>query len=297
VLYRLSLLKSWRFPVPVIVVGNINVGGTGKTPLVIALVEQLRRQGYHPGVVSRGYGSQAPHYPYTVTEQSQTSESGDEPRLIVKRTGVPLVIGSDRVAACQQLLSQFKCDVIVSDDGLQHYRLARDIECVVVDGERGFGNGHCLPVGPLREPVSRLRSVDFIISNGDSSSLQVGGLTPTIMQLSQSGFRQLSSDDIISRQQWHSGMTIHAVAGIGNPDRFFTALRAQGFEVIEHRFPDHHQFVANDLEFGDALPVVMTEKDAIKLPAAVPDHWWSVPVTADIDNAFYSQLIKQLERV
>ena len=290
--YRLGIKQQWQPPVPVIVVGNVTVGGTGKTPLVIALVEQLRQQGFNPAVVSRGYGSQAPQYPFAVMPASASREAGDEALLIAQRTQAPVVIDSDRVAAVAYCLNHFDSDVIVSDDGLQHYRLGRAIECVVVDGQRGFGNGQCLPVGPLREPLTRLNAVDMIVCNGAAiDGLPVPSYT---MQLQSRGLRNLATGETLSAADWRSEKTVHAVAGIGNPQRFFAALRQQGFEVIEHPLADHHDLTPDELNFTDHKPVIMTEKDAVKLDGAVSDNWWVVPVDADIAPAFYNELVAKL---
>jgi tetraacyldisaccharide 4'-kinase len=255
-LYAAGLLRHVRLPLAVIVVGNITVGGTGKTPLVIWLARWLRQSGYRPGIVTRGYGGRAREWPQMVQADSDPASVGDEPILLARHADCPVVADPDRVRAARTAMAG-GCDVIISDDGLQHYRLARDVEIAVVDGDRRFGNGRCLPAGPLREPVGRLAAVDARVTNG---AAQAGELA---MQLVETRFRALDSD-----RDWpvaeFRGRRAHAVAGIGNPQRFFDHLRRLGVEVIEHAFPDHHHFTPVDVGFPDALPILMTEKDAVK---------------------------------
>ncbi|MGH8125161.1 MAG: tetraacyldisaccharide 4'-kinase [Rhodanobacteraceae bacterium] len=278
-LYRRGWLRARKLAVPVIVVGNIVAGGAGKTPLTIALVEGLREYGFKPGVVSRGYGGSA-REPMVLGGQPDAGVVGDEPTLIRLRTGVPVAIGAKRPEAARLLLAD-GVDVIVADDGLQHYALARDIEICVVEGARRFGNGRLLPAGPLREPPSRLRTVDFIVCNGGEPQANE---VPMRLRMEDAhnlagGFgRPLSA---------FAGQRVHAVAGIGNPGRFFEALRECGINVIEHPFPDHHRYAEDDFKFGDALPVLMTEKDAIKCHAFAENDWWSVPVSAKFPESFF----------
>lgn len=269
--------RAQSLPVPVIVVGNIAVGGTGKTPFVIWLIERLRSWGFRPGIVSRGYGGRARVYPYAVRADSDPADSGDEPLLLARRCACPVVVAPDRVAAARVLLASHDIDVVVSDDGLQHYRLARDLEICVVDGARGLGNGALLPAGPLRESPQRLREVDLVVVNGagwDDPSLH-----PLRMQLMSHEVRALRGDAAQPLSAFRH-QRVHAVAGIGNPQRFFEALREQGIEVIAHAFADHHGYSAADLDFADSLPVLMTEKDAVKCAAFAAPHWWAVPVAA-----------------
>lgn len=255
-LYAVGVLRRVRLPLAVIVVGNITVGGTGKTPLVIWLARWLRQSGYRPGVVTRGYGGRARDWPQVVHAHSDPAAVGDEPILLARHADCLVVADPDRVRAAQTVMAG-GCDVIISDDGLQHYRLARDVEIAVIDGDRRFGNGRCLPAGPLREPVGRLTAVDACVTNGAARTGEHA------MQLVETRFRALGSD-----RNWpvteFRGRRVHAVAGIGNPQRFFAHLRRLGVELIEHPFPDHHQFTAADVGFPDALPVLMTEKDAVK---------------------------------
>ena len=294
-IYVNGLLPSRAMPVPVIIVGNISVGGTGKTPLLIALCEYLIQQGFKPGVVSRGYGAAASgEYPVAVNDAAAVY--GDEPVLIRQRTACPVVIGSDRVAAAKMLLAENECDVILSDDGMQHYRLKRDIEIAVVDNSRKFGNGFCLPAGPLREPVSRLRKVDILACHGRTDDkyhfhLEFG----KVINLQTGEKRNL---DVFATG------AVHAVAGIGHPGRFFSQLRARGVEVIEHAFPDHHAYTTDDLAFADNLPILMTEKDAVKCKHLQPvsksgdtiKNIWAVPVSAEISDQLGFDLIELIRQ-
>ncbi|MDT8311187.1 MAG: tetraacyldisaccharide 4'-kinase [Methylophaga sp.] len=285
--YQRGFFKSQRLPVPVIIIGNINVGGSGKTPLVLWLAQQLQQRGWRPGIISRGYGGNAAHYPLTVTANTPVGESGDEPKLLALRSQCPVVVAPDRVAAGRQLLAQFDCNVIISDDGLQHYRLARDLELVVVDGRRGFGNGFCLPAGPLREPVSRLDKVDFVIGHDDSRQ-------PWTMQLQLKESVNLTDQRRQPLTDWQK-QTVHAVAGIGDPQRFFDQLRIAGLNVIEHAFADHHIFSAADLQFNDTLPLLMTEKDAVKCQGLVTANCWSVPADALLTDGLADTIDNRLK--
>jgi tetraacyldisaccharide 4'-kinase len=287
-LYRKGILKSNTVPVPVIVVGNITVGGTGKTPLVIWLADLLTKSGYKPGIISRGYAGKSETWPQSVTENSDVNSVGDEALLIAKQTHLPVVVGALRVDAAKKLLADFDCNVVLSDDGLQHYRLNRDIEIAVIDGERRFGNGYCLPAGPLREPIERLSSVDFIVVNGnkyedDEFSMQLVGDTAI----------RLSTGELKPLQEF-LGIDCHALAGIGNPERFFKLLESSGLSCTTHSFPDHYQFERDDIEFGDNKPVLMTEKDAVKCTHfAEPQHWY-LPVKAVPEPAFGQKFLDLL---
>lgn len=286
--------EAWTAPVPVVVVGNISVGGTGKSPLVIALIEHLRTQGFTPGVVSRGYGAKPSAWPHLVKESDTPAIAGDEPLMIAQRTGVPLVIAPDRVAACQHLLANTSCDVIISDDGLQHYRLGRQIEIAVIDGSRGLGNGRCLPAGPLRESPERLAEVDWVIINtNDTAGFTYPNAVP--MQLSAQQLRRVHSQDVVPLSEL-ADSSVNAVAGIGNPERFFKTLRQLRIRPIRHVFADHHDFTRSDITFGDALPVIMTEKDAVKCRALTDsDRYYYLPVTAQLPASFLTALVAQLE--
>ncbi|MEZ5528985.1 MAG: tetraacyldisaccharide 4'-kinase [Porticoccaceae bacterium] len=273
-------------PVPVVVVGNISVGGTGKTPLLATLVRHLELQGYRPGIISRGYGGDSPHYPVMVTTESSAEQVGDEPLLLA--SFCPVVVDPDRLRAAQYLLQQTDCDLILSDDGLQHYRLPRDIELVVVDGERGFGNGLCLPAGPLREPVTRLREVDFVLVNETAAKLDLPDSEG--FEVRATGLRHLASGTSIAVDQWQGERRVHAVAGIGNPGRFAHSLRLLGLEPLLHPYPDHHQFTGAELLFTDNLPVIITAKDAVKCASPAPDNVWVLDVTAEVSPRFLARL-------
>jgi tetraacyldisaccharide 4'-kinase len=267
-----------RLPVPVVVVGNITAGGTGKTPLTIALVEALRARGWRPGVVSRGYGGQQVDRPRLLDERDTPREVGDEPCLI-RQSGVPVAVGRNRPAAAQLLIAA-GCNLVIADDGLQHYRLARDVEICVIDGVRRFGNARLLPAGPLREPLERLGSVDFRVCNGGEAE---AGEVP--MRLP--GDTAVSLVDASANRPVSDFSVVHAVAAIGNPSRFFDSLRAHGLQPIEHPFADHHPFTAADFAFGDDLPVLMTDKDAVKCAGFAQAGWWRVPVRAELPLSFF----------
>jgi len=287
--YQRDWLTRHKMRVPVIVVGNISVGGTGKTPFVLWLCDQLKQAGFKPGIISRGYGGKAKHYPLDVTGQTTTSEAGDEPVLIARRSGCPVVVDPDRSRAAVHLLSRQACDVIISDDGLQHYALERDIEICLVDSQRRFGNKLCLPAGPLREPVSRLQSVDFVVYNGDAASQRYQ------MQLEASHWLNLADpEQRLPLNAFHK-QEVHAVAGIGHPQRFFDLLCQQHLIVHPHAFEDHHAFQAADLSFNDELPVLMTEKDAVKCQAFAQPHHWYLPVTACIDDSLAQAIVNKLK--
>ncbi|WP_205343051.1 tetraacyldisaccharide 4'-kinase [Denitrificimonas caeni] len=284
---------AYRASVPVIVVGNITVGGTGKTPLILWLIEQCRVRGLRVGVVSRGYGACPAHFPWTVKATDSAEQAGDEPLLIVQRSGVPLVIAPERAQAVQQLLAEHSVDIILSDDGLQHYGLARDLELVLIDAARGLGNQRCLPAGPLREPVERLHSVDAVLFNGalqDSTSGFAMQLQPTELVHVRSGRREPLS-------YFPAQQKMHAVAGIGNPQRFFKTLEGLNWQTIAHAFADHAQFTAQDLQFADDLPVVMTEKDAVKCREFAADNCWYLAVAAQPSPAFARWFTEQLKRL
>lgn len=294
-MYINGLLPGYAVPVPVIIVGNITVGGTGKTPLLIGLCEYLIRHGFKPGVVSRGYGATISGE-YSVSAKDDAATCGDEPLLIQQRTGCPVIIGRDRVAAAKKLLAENDCNIILSDDGMQHYRLKRDIEIAVVDIQRGFGNGFCLPAGPLREPEARLGKVNMVVYHGNSDdkyqySLEFG----EAVNLLTGEKRQLES--------FSSGI-VHAVAGIGHPERFFNQLRSLELEVIEHAFPDHHKYTTSDIDFADDSPILTTEKDAVKCKHLQParktgsiiENIWAVPVSANISEQLGFDLIELVKQ-
>ena len=290
-LYRKQLLKSFNVSVPVIVVGNISVGGSGKTPLVLYLVRELQIRGFRPGIISRGYRGKSDRWPQDVHPESAPNLVGDEPLLMARRSGVPVVVDPNRVKAAEYLLSKHPVDVIISDDGLQHYRLRRDIEIAVVDGDRRFGNGRLLPAGPLREPLSRLRQVDFIVCNGGSPALGEQS-----MSLKWQMLQNLKSGTEISLESL-KGVAVHAIAGIGNPQRFFKLLESVGLAPIPHPYPDHHDYRVEDICFDDQRPVIMTEKDAVKCQSFATDRHWMLAVDAQLNDRFIEEISHHLERL
>lgn len=289
-LYRIGVLKQSRLPVPVIIVGNITVGGTGKTPLVIWLAELLKQHGYQPGVISRGYAGAANKIPQLVTAQSDARSVGDEAVLLARRCDCPVAIGVNRVAAAKLLLESHACNVIISDDGLQHYALQRDMEIAVVDGLRRFGNGYCLPVGPLREPQERLKQVDFVVVNG-SDDLEAGEIA---MHCIGKELINLRSGERKPLTEFKT-QNCHALAAIGNPQRFFKQLAAAGLDCETQAFPDHYQFTASDIQFTDGKPLLMTEKDAVKCLDFAADYHWYLPISAEMPTAFSQQLLTLLK--
>ncbi|MDC7805613.1 tetraacyldisaccharide 4'-kinase [Luteimonas sp BLCC-B24] len=289
---RLKFLRRHRVSRPVLVVGNLIAGGSGKTPLTIAIVERLQAAGWTPGVASRGYGRDAAGTPRWVEPVSDPALSGDEPVLIAARTGAKVRVDADRVAAARALI-QAGCDIVVCDDGLQHYRLRRDIEIEVIDGRRRYGNGELIPAGPLREPPERGARCDFRVLNTAMDTdiaprfgewpmgLETGHALPLL------GGRPRRIDTF-------AGQRVHAVAGIGDPERFFDTLRAHRIAVVPHAFADHHRYTPEDLQFGSDLPVLMTEKDAVKCMRFAGERHFSVPVTARLPEAFWIALLDRL---
>jgi len=302
-LYATGILRRVRLPVPVIVVGNISVGGTGKTPLVLWLVERLRAAGFAPGIVSRGYipSGAGAREPRAVGIKDDAAWCGDEPVLLARRSACPVWIGADRVAVARALLAAHpQCDVIVSDDGLQHYRLARDAEIAVVDGARGHGNGLLLPAGPLREPPSRLRGVDAVVIRNDGVP-PVNARLPDVprfaMSMTAGPFYRLHDPQHTADVNAFHGQRVHAAAGIGNPEHFFNTLKTAGLAFTPHTFPDHHPYTQGDLDFAACDAVVMTEKDAVKYEhyaAAAPEKYWALGVVAQVDGGLAPLLIKRL---
>jgi tetraacyldisaccharide 4'-kinase len=283
----------YKAPVPVVVVGNVTVGGTGKTPLILWMIDHCRARGLRVGVVSRGYGSKPPSLPWRVLPQQPAEHAGDEPLLIVNRTGVPLMIDPDRSQAVRALLAEEPLDLILSDDGLQHYRLNRDLELVLIDALRGLGNRRCLPAGPLREPVERLRSVDALLYNGASADREYG----FGFQLKPSALVNLVTGERRPVDHFPRGQQVHAVAGIGNPQRFFNTLEGLHWRPVPHAFADHAVFSAQALSFTPALPLVMTEKDAVKCASFAAPDWWYLAVEAVPSPAFVSWFDSQLTRL
>lgn len=326
--YRSGQRPLYRAPVPVIIVGNISVGGTGKTPLVAWLAKRFQEQGLRPGIVSRGYGSRAPAYPYDVRPDSPPSEAGDEALLLARNSACPVVIAPDRGAAARHLLASHPCDLLISDDGLQHYALARDIEIAVIDGQRGLGNAWLLPAGPLREPRERLLEVDFIVSNGaipedveafllrrgpgsihsgfarttparppTVEALEAQEAQEALFQVHEMQLRPLSLINLKTGERkapQGQGRQVHAVAGIGNPQRFFDTLQSCDFAIIPAIFSDHHAFQAQDLAFPDDLNIVMTEKDAVKCQPFADARCWYLKVEATLPQSFFTALLSKL---
>lgn len=270
-----------KYPVPIIVVGNLTVGGVGKTPLVIELAKKLEQKGLRVGIVSRGYGAAIRSFPYEVQLNDSAQQVGDEPLLMAQKTNCPVVIAPKRVKAVQYLLEKHRSQVIISDDGLQHYRMGRAIEIVVIDGIRKLGNRLCLPAGPLRESKTRLQQVDFIIvnegtwANAYSMTLKPGKITKLRTN------EEINCDEVIGN--------FAAVAGIGNPQRFYSTLNQLGIKFKPYYFADHYQFKPEDFNYSESL-VIMTEKDAVKCRPFSSDEMFYLPVKAELDDAFWDAL-------
>ena len=309
-MYQFRLLRVYRSRLPLIVVGNIYIGGNGKTPLVIELTRQLQAQGYRPGIVSRGYGAKKDNQTLPFPRRVQSNDVrlyGDEPVLIQQATGCPVFIDPVRSRAVQAIEQQTNCNVIISDDGLQHYAMHRDIEINVTDARRQYGNGLCLPAGPLREPVSRLKSVDYIVYNTSrgklekpADSVQFPDNYPKLytMDYKAGPLQSVGShnpDLNVKTLNDLKGEIVHAVAAIGDPDAFFSRLKQAGLNIIKHPFPDHFQFMEQDLDFKDQKPIIMTEKDAVKSTAFNLKDAWYLPVQVDIDRQFFSDIVRQLQ--
>jgi len=285
--------KPVRLPVPVIVVGNITVGGAGKTPLTIWLARQLKEQGWRPGIVSRGYGGENAA-PRAVTPSAVPAEVGDEPILLARRSGVPVWVGRDRAVAGQALLAaQPEVNIILCDDGLQHYRLGRDVELAVFDG-RGAGNGWRLPVGPLREPLSRLAAVDAVICNGLPDARLPAEVPSFAMRLLPGHFYRLDEPQRSCEAAALAGKRLYALAGIGDPGRFFRTLEGLGLACEAHPFPDHHAYVASDLAFAKDGILLMTEKDAVKCAGLTAGETWVLPVEAELSPALIEHIQEKL---
>ena len=296
-LYQFGIFGSQRAVAPVIVVGNITTGGTGKTPVTIWLARELQARGFSPGIVSRGYGGSKSSSSMRVDIASDPATVGDEPVLLARRSGCPVVVDADRFRAAEMLVAD-GADVIIADDGLQHYRLARTYEICVIDGARGLGNRYLLPAGPLRETISRLSEVDQVLLNG---AMRDTGTAITAVEQNSIEFELIAEE--VSRLngsltrpiERFEGSTVHGVAAIGNPRRFFDLLRAHGMQVIEHALPDHAALSSRDLKFGDEFEILMTEKDAVKLGSAVADKLWTVPVELKMDPLRAGPWLEQIE--
>ncbi len=289
--YRVGFKKMLYFPVPVIVVGNITTGGTGKTPFVIWLAQQLKQAGYSPGIVSRGVGRDKHHpwiSPQWVTVDTAPSEVGDEAVLLAQRTQCPVVVAVDRVAAVRLLLQKAACNVVISDDGLQHYRLGRCVEIALVDSVRQFGNGLLLPAGPLREPRHRLRRVDWVMKKNQDFTLLGHSLVSLVDEKNKM--------EILAWQRLY-GKKIHVLAGIAHPENFFAMLRAFDFDIISHVFPDHYLYTKQDVFFADNLPVLMTEKDAVKCKQFADQRHWCLPVTLQSTAVLETMLVNLRKKI
>lgn len=274
-LYKAGVLHSYRAPIPIVVVGNITVGGSGKTPVVIALVEALVDSGIRVGVVSRGYGASAGEFPRIVDDSSLVADCGDEPLLIYRRTGCPCVVDPSRAAAVRTLVERFTPQVVLCDDGLQHYSLRRDLEIVLLDARRSWGNGFCLPAGPLREPVSRLKRADYVLHRGgEDAATAVSYIQDCLVNLVNAEERPVSPRSL--------GPRVHVLAGIGQPGQFFESLEKLGFNVQTHVFPDHHQYCAADFSGLRGRPIIMTEKDAVKCRDLAGPQAWYVKISAQL---------------
>jgi len=297
ILYSWGLLRTHTASVPVVVVGNITAGGTGKTPTVLWLVEELRDRGFNPGIVSRGYGGSRANSSMRVEAATDAAIAGDEPVLLARRARCPVVVDPDRVRAASMLVED-GADVVVADDGLQHYRLSRDYEICVIDGSRGLGNRRLLPSGPLREKAQRLDNVEQVLVNGE---LRGSGDEQTTAEQNAISFQLVATEacrlngSLTRPIDRFAGTTVHAVAAIGNPRRFFDLLRMHGIQVIEHIFPDHAVLGRKDFEFGDDFEIFMTEKDAVKIGRDARDKLWYVPVELKMDPVLAAPLIEQIE--
>jgi tetraacyldisaccharide 4'-kinase len=293
-LYLRGILRSRHPGVPVVVVGNVTAGGTGKTPFTIALVQRLREAGWNPGVATRGYGRYA-RAPAWADAATPARIAGDEPLLIASRTGARVRVDADRFAAASALVAA-GCDLVVCDDGLQHYRLARDVEIEVIDGRRRYGNGRLLPAGPLREPASRAGRCDFHVVNLADGTQGEAGFGEWPMRVAVRDAMPLRGRRPRPLAAF-AGQRVHAVAGIGDPVRFFEMLKARGIAVVPHAFGDHHAYRPQDLAFTSPLPVLMTEKDAVKCAAFAPDDSYSVPIDAELPEAFWTALLDRIARL
>jgi len=294
-LYARHILERQRLPVPVIVVGNITVGGTGKTPLVLWLTAWLQQRGYRPGIVTRGYGGSSTG-PQPVRPDSDPARCGDEAVLLAARAGCPVWMGRDRPEAGRALLAAHpECDVIVSDDGLQHYALERDVEIAVVDGARGWGNGWLLPAGPLREPLRRLRTVDAVVVQGANGINVTPGVPAYAMRLTGRTFYNLLNREHQVGPEFFQHGSVRAIAGIGHPERFFRHLQQLGITFVARSYPDHYAFRAGDVALPEADAVVMTEKDAVKCRRYATERCWVLPVDAEVDPALGALVLGKLE--
>ena len=286
--------KSWKAKIPVIIVGNVVTGGTGKTPLVIWLSKALANLGYKPGIISRGYGGRSKKYPLIMDKDTPVQMCGDEPKMIFSNTNLPVYVSPNRVQAAKKLIKDTDCDILISDDGLQHYFLDRDVEIAVFDGMRGLGNKLCLPAGPLREQLNRIESVDFIVSS--NSSLKEEGVNEdAVMKYEPTEWVRLLDNKSLSVGSWPLGKVAHAVGGIGNPTKFFITLKDLGFKLIEHSFPDHYQFQEEDFIFPEQLPIIMTEKDAARCSKIENKNIWYLKTEASLPSKFATSIANKIK--
>ena len=290
-LYQLGLISITKINVPTIVIGNIVAGGTGKTPLVIWLAKYLKSKGFLPGIVSRGYGGTYLSNIELVKPTSNPLLVGDEPVIIARNTNCPVVVAKKRAKGAKELVEKYNCNIILCDDGMQHYSLARDIEIAVIDGQRRFGNNYCFPAGPLREPKSRIFKADLIVSKYNARTCE-HKMDYTYHQLVS--LNELSKTIPISDLH---GMTVHTIVGINNPDHFFSYLRSHKLELIIHKFPDHYSYTEDDVKFDDNFPVVMTEKDAVKCLNYSSDKHWYIPISAELSKSFVCDLDKLMGKI
>lgn len=300
-IFRLFPPANDKVTMPVVIVGNIGIGGNGKTPLTVFIVEQLKAKGLKPGVVSRGYGGKAESYPCVVNQDSTAAQVGDEPLLIHQRCNVPVVVGPDRVAATQKLAEQ-DCDIVIADDGLQHYKLPRAYEIIVVDGKRLFGNGLLLPAGPLREGTWRLDTVDAIVVNGGSNVFNEGSsnLIVNPMTLTAHSLVNVKTNEKLAISEFiEKNKDVNAIAGIGDPERFFSTLTQLNFSLDKKQgFVDHQAYNVEDFnEFSSEKALLMTEKDAVKCRHFAQDNWWYLPVDATFEGKEAEQLINQVAQL
>lgn len=295
---RRLLAAQQDLPLPVIVVGNITVGGTGKTPVVLALVQALQANGHRPGIVTRGYGANPASLPWRVDGNDDPRQAGDEPVLMARRSTVPVVLDPDRCRAVHHLAEHTDCDVIISDDGLQHYAMTRVAELIVVDGHRGLGNARLLPAGPLRESAQRLQQVDAVLVNGeprDSVRRQLSGSDWQAMTLRPGAWVNLRDGRRLAPDALQPAGAVEAVAGIGHPERFFTLLRSLGYQAVSHPFPDHHRYRPQELAFAIDRTVVMTEKDAVKCSEWAGPDWWYLEVAVVLPDEVLQTMSRRLQ--
>ncbi len=288
--YSCGIFRTYHAPVPVIVVGNITVGGTGKTPLVVWLAQLLKEKGWRPGVICSGYGGCSKNRPILVSSDTSLEAVGDEALLLFEKVLCPVVAGSRRSECVEMLVNEYSVDIVVSDDGLQHYALERDIEIAVIDGSRPFGNKRLLPAGPLRENKKRLENVDFIVVKDCVSEHETGMLyEPTNLVNFLNPYSQATLESF-------KGITVNAVAGVGNNESFFKLLLERGINFIPREFPDHYIYSSADLDFSDNLPIIMTEKDAVKCKVFAKENWWFLSIVATLPYEFEVQFLKKISR-